>query len=186
RLLFGRDDVVGERIPGNRRWNAEGAEIVGVLENLPFEHPAAPVKPRVFSAAGGLTAVVETTMTAADLRQAFDRLIAAGVIDAQISGIQPLDALRKELLAPDRARGFLTIATAALVVVLAAFGLYGTQRYLVAAGRREYAIRAALGAGPKAIGRLVVWRSWLLGLPGLVMGGLFAFIVVAWLRDDFV
>ena len=76
--------------------------------------------------------------------------------------------------------------TASLVVLLAALGFYGTQRYLVAAGRREYAIRASLGAGPRALGRLVVWRGLLLGLPGLVAGALLAFIIVAWLRDDYV
>jgi len=73
-----------------------------------------------------------------------------------------------------------------LVVILAAFGFYGTQRFLVAAGRREYAILGALGAGPRALGRLVLNRGVALGIPGLVLGTLLAFIVVAWLRDDFV
>jgi ABC-type antimicrobial peptide transport system permease subunit len=72
------------------------------------------------------------------------------------------------------------------VVLLATFGFYGTQRYLVTAGRREYAIRASLGAGPKALGGLVIRRGLTLGLPGLVLGALLAFIAVAWLRDDFV
>ena len=80
----------------------------------------------------------------------------------------------------------LTIATSLLVVLLAAFGFYGTQRYLVTAGRREYAIRASLGAGPRAIGRLVISRGLALGLPGLATGGLLGFIVVAWLRGDYV
>jgi lipoprotein-releasing system permease protein len=93
---------------------------------------------------------------------------------------------RSDLLAPDRARGFLTIATAVLVVLLAAFGFYGTQRYLVTAGRREYAIRASLGAGPRALGRLVMKRGLMLGLPGLVLGVPLAFILVAWLRDDYI
>jgi ABC-type antimicrobial peptide transport system permease subunit len=84
----------------------------------------------------------------------------------------------------DRARGFLTMASALLVVFLAAIGFYGMQRYLVAAGRREFAIRASLGAGPRALGKLVVGRGVLLGLPGVVVGGLLAFIVVAYLRGD--
>jgi ABC-type lipoprotein release transport system permease subunit len=56
----------------------------------------------------------------------------------------------------------------------------------VTAGRREYAIRASLGAGPRALGRLVLWRGLSLGLPGLVLGTLLSFLTVAWLRDDFV
>jgi ABC-type antimicrobial peptide transport system permease subunit len=80
----------------------------------------------------------------------------------------------------------LTAATALIVVLLAAFGSYGTQRYLVQAGRREYAILAALGAGPRALGRLVLARSLRLGLPGMVLGGLLAFSTVAWMRDEYV
>ena len=62
---------------------------------------------------------------------------------------------RSDMLAPDRARGLLTLCAAAIVVLLAAFGFHGTQRYVVMAGRREYAIRAAIGATPRALGRLV-------------------------------
>jgi len=73
-----------------------------------------------------------------------------------------------------------------LVGLLAAFGFYGVQRYLVMAGRREYAIRAALGAGPRSLGRLVLRQGLLLGVPGLVLGVPLAFIAVAWLRGDYI
>ena len=66
------------------------------------------------------------------------------------------------------------------------FGFYGTQRYLVTAGRREFAIFAALGAGPRAIGRLVTRRALMFGLPGLCFGAVSGFIVVAWMRDEYV
>jgi ABC-type antimicrobial peptide transport system permease subunit len=173
-------------MPGNARWDRNGAEIVGVLEDLSFEHPAAAVKPHVFTRMGSLVAVVDSALTAAGLRQALDRIVADGVIDARVSSVEPLAKLRNEVTAPDRARGFLTLTTAAVVVFLAGFGFYGTQRFLVAARRREYATRASLGAGPRALGRLVFWRGLLLALPGLAAGALLAFIVVAWLRDGFV
>jgi hypothetical protein len=47
-------------------------------------------------------------------------------------------------------------------------------------------INDEIGAGPKALGRLVIGRGLALGLPGVALGGLLAFIVSAWLRDDFV
>ena len=71
-------------------------------------------------------------------------------------------------------------------MLVAAFGLSGAQRYLVAAGRREYAIRAAVGAAPGAVGRLVLLRALQISLPGVALGGLLAFIVAAWLRGDYV
>jgi putative ABC transport system permease protein len=77
------------------------------------------------------------------------------------------------------------MGTAAIVVFLAAIGFYGTQRYLVAVGRREYAIRASLGAGPRALCRLVLSSGFLMSIPGLVVGGMLAFIAVTWLRDEF-
>ncbi len=104
----------------------------------------------------------------------------------RVGNLRPMTQLRDTLIAADRARSWLTIGAASLVVVLAAVGFYGTQRFLVTAGRREYAIRASIGAGPKALGRLVIRRGLMLGLPGLVAGTLLAFIAVAWLRDDFV
>src|SRR5690606_12080857 len=112
-------------------------------------------------------------------------LIDSGALEVSSVVLVNLATLRRDLLAPDRARGLLTIAATSLVVLLAAFGFYGMQRYLVAAGRREYAIRAAIGASPTSLGRLVLRRGLMLCLPGLVLGGLLAFIVVAWQRGDF-
>jgi predicted lysophospholipase L1 biosynthesis ABC-type transport system permease subunit len=132
------------------------------------------------------TAVVETSLTSAALQQALSQITRAGELAVRVDRVQPLQLLRDTLLAPDHARSWLTIGAAMLVVMLAAYGFYGTQRYLVSAGRREYAIRAALGAGPSALRRLVLWRGLQLGLPGLVFGALLAFITVGWLRDDFV
>ena len=186
RALWGRDDVVGERVPGHSRWNRNGAEIVGVLADLSYEHPSSSVKPMVFTTSGSLTALVETQLAPVRLQEELEGIISAGVIDARIISIDSLPSLRNELIAADRARGLLTMTAAALVVLLAAFGFYGTQRYLVAAGRREYGIRAALGAGPRNLATLVLWRGLTMSLPGLVVGGLLAFIVVALLRDDYV
>jgi hypothetical protein len=180
RSLFGRDDVVGELIP------ATGREIVGVIEDFSFEHPAAAIKPLLISTGWGNMAVVESPLSAAALRQAIERNIADLGIEAEVRTVESLETLRNDLTAPDRARGFLTLTTAILVVFIAAFGFYGTQRYLVAAGRREYAIRAALGAGTSAIGRLVLVRALQISLPGIAVGGLLAFIVSAYLRGDYV
>ena len=188
RAVFGREDVVGERLPeGDYQRTFNGQEIVGVLEDMSYGHPAGAIGPIVFGSGvfseGPL--VIESGLTAAALQQELDRLTESGSLDIVLSDIRPLRQPRTDKLAPDRARTSLTIATAVLVVLLAAFGYYGTQRYLVAAGRREYAIRASLGAGPRALGKLVVSRGLMMSLPGLVLGGMLAFIAVAWLRSDF-
>jgi ABC-type antimicrobial peptide transport system permease subunit len=188
REFWGRDDVIGESLPdifARRRQ----LQIVGVLADLSYEHPDANVEPMMFMTSGidssrGL-AIIESPMKSAELRQAIQGLIDSGALELTILEIATLDALRGATIASDRARSALTVAAAGLVVLLAGVGFYGTQRYLVMAGRREYAIRASLGAGPGALGRLVLWRGLMLGLPGLVFGLPLAFIVVAWLRNDY-
>lgn len=189
RTYYGRDDVAGEQIALSPAGFGEPIEIIGVLEDLSFGHPSAEVPPVMFRTQNrsfAATAIIESSLTAAALQQELARISQGGEIEMRIGDVRPLAALRSDLLAPDRARGLLTIGTAVLVVVLAAFGFYGTQRYLVTAGRREYAIRASLGAGPKALGRLVFRRGLLLSLPGLVFGAMLAFTLVAWLRDEYV
>jgi ABC-type antimicrobial peptide transport system permease subunit len=130
--------------------------------------------------------IIESRLPQAELQRQLQAKIDSGELELGQLTLRPLGDIRDQLLAPDLARSLLTIGTASLVVLLAAFGFYGTQRYLVTAGRREYAIRASLGAGPTALGRLVFRRGLMLSLPGLATGALLAFIVVAWLRDGFI
>jgi predicted permease len=187
--IWGRDNVVGESLAISSQ-GQQRTEIIGVLEDLSFDHPAAEAEPMLFLVGGQspfqMTALIETTMTAADLQQALQGLVDSGAIESGITTVTSLAELRSNLIAPDTARSWLTIGTASLVVLLAAFGFYGTQRYLVTAGRREYAIRASLGAGPAALSRLVLSRGVLMSVPGLVLGALLALAIAAWLRDDFV
>ena len=187
--FFGRDNVVGESLE-IRSDAGETAEIVGVLEDLSFVHPAADVEPIAFlnvpASSLTLRALFESTLTATELESRLNALIESSELSFTNANVTPLKTLRRNLIAADTARSLLTIGTASLVVLLATIGFYGTQAYLVAAGRREYAIRAALGAGPHSLRRLVLLRGLMMGLPGLVIGGLLAFIAVAWLRDGYV
>ena len=189
RSFWGREDVVGEHLPSRPGNMWTNAEVVGVMEDVSFGHPAANVEPFIFinfHPALGQTALVQASMTAAQLQQELNALATSGALDVHVREVVPVRSIRNELIAPDRARGFLTLVTASLIVIVAGLGYYGTQRYLVAAGRREYAIRSSLGAGPGRLGRLVMQRGLLLSLPGLALGGMLGFIVAAWLRDDFV
>ncbi|MFS8609035.1 MAG: ABC transporter permease, partial [Gammaproteobacteria bacterium] len=184
--VFGRENVVGELLS-----LPTGASfpIVGVIDDFSFDHPNADIPALALMSSGFVNtfglALVETTLTPAQLRRGLDALVESGALEVELRDVRKLSDLRRELMAADIARSVLTIVTALLVVVLATSGFYGTQRYLVTAGRREYAIRASVGAGPRALGRLVLARGFVLGLPGLVLGTLLALIAVAWLRDEY-
>jgi hypothetical protein len=182
RVTFGRTDVAGEVTESDRI-------LTGVVKDIPYGHPAEDVRPMGYSTWPDTIyplALIETRAGPAEMRGMLQSLIDAGELEYGLGAIRRLDDIASDMLRPDRARSALTANSALLVVLLAAFGFYGTQRYLVTAGQREYAIRSALGAGPGRLGRLVFSRSFLLGAPGLVFGGILAFIVVGWLRDGFV
>jgi putative ABC transport system permease protein len=194
RRFFGRADVSGETLPvQSTNTNAggtgnEGIQIAGVVKDVSYQHPLAAIQPMMFATNGMPMAgvvIVKSSVSPSALQRLFAEK--ARDLDLQLtSELVPLAKVRTDNLAPDRARGSLTILAAALVVLSAAFGFYGTQRYIVMAGRREYAIRSSLGAGPRALGRLVMWRGLLMGAPGFVLGVPLAFIVVGWLRGSYV
>ena len=191
RRLLGRDDVVGESLEVSGAADPR-TEIVGVLEDVPFLHPAAVVEPMLFMNLPPppnmviVPGVIETSLGAVELqRQLLARFDSGELQLGRPNTVVPIGDFRERYVAPDRARGLLTLGTAILVVLLAAFGFYGTQHYLVSAARHEYAIRASLGATPRALARLVIRRGLVLGLPGLVLGAPLAFVAVAWLRDHF-
>lgn len=187
RRVFGRDNVVGEILDTGDATTA-GTEIIGVLEDLSFVHPAAAVEPTLFTNLPPprfvVRGVIDSPLPTAALQRQLQTLADSGELElGEPQVIRSLRELRDVQLAPDQTRGLLTIAAAGLVLLLTGFGFYGTQHYLVSAGRREYAIRSSLGAGPGSLGRLVLLRGFMLGLPGLVLGAVLAFSAVAWLRD---
>lgn len=194
RTFFGREDVVGEPLP-DAASQAAGfyvrdlpTQIVGVIEDVPFGNPLAGAEPMILSSAsstfGGLI-LIESSLPISSLQEQVRE--AANNVELSLSGnIAPLAKARSDMLAPDRARGLLIISAATIVLLLAAFGFYGTQRYLVMAGRREYAIRAAVGATPAALGRLVLHRGLYLAIPGTLLALPLAVVMVAWLRDFYI
>jgi hypothetical protein len=195
REFFGREDVVGEPLPvavseaAGSFVRGPPTQIVGVVQDFPsLEHPLAAPEPILlsggFSVYGGVI-LVESTLPLSSLRS----MVREAVNGLDLSLVDPavsLEQARSAMLAPDRARGLLTLCAATIVVLLAAFGFYGTQRYLVMAGRREYAIRAAIGATPGALGRLVLERGLRLAIPGALLALPLGVAMIAWLRDYYI
>ncbi|MBL37334.1 MAG: hypothetical protein CMP07_02880 [Xanthomonadales bacterium] len=188
--VFGHADVVGEVLPALQGPGmSEPKPVAAVVENVFFAHPEKPDDPRIYSESTFLSGndriLLETRQPLDTLRRELDRLIEAGELEIEIEHLyRPRDRFR-ELLAPDRGRLYLSMAAAATALALALFGFYGIQRFLVDAGRREFAILAAIGAGPKRLRRRVIGTGLLLGLPGLVFAGPLGYLVLAALKPEF-
>ncbi|HZI41903.1 MAG TPA: ABC transporter permease [Gemmatimonadaceae bacterium] len=77
-------------------------------------------------------------------------------------------------------------AFAAFGLVLCAVGLYGVLAYAVSRRLREFAVRIALGARRRDVGRLVVHDAAVTALAGVALGAFVALYVTRALMDDVV
>lgn len=100
-----------------------------------------------------------------------------------IEDVRPLeDTYEAELIRP-RAAATLAATFAATALIAAGTGVFGLLSQSVARRRREFGIRAALGASPNAI-RKVVWREAISAtLPGMAIGALSAALVAPFLSS---
>ncbi len=153
------------------------ARVVGVVQDITYYALGEPPMPYLYLPFGpvpfadGLTFHVRTTADGI----AVTRQLAAELrrLDARVRVVnaRAYEDLRAASLFPARAMALLSGGFGALALMLLLAGTYGVTANAVAARRREYALRVALGAAPSAITASVVRRAVGWGLPGLVAGG---------------
>jgi putative ABC transport system permease protein len=90
--------------------------------------------------------------------------------DLVTSNAQSLGQVLRFSLAQQRMQTALLGFFSAAALLLGALGLYGVLAYSVAERRQEFGIRAALGASPADVRRMVVWESSRLAMWGLASG----------------
>ncbi|NKI34917.1 FtsX-like permease family protein [Wenzhouxiangella sp. XN79A] len=182
-LLFGRADVVGETFEVTAFPGEPPARTVSaVIEDVVLAHPDDDQDPLLFVEATPFAnldrIILKTSLSPARVREAIQDRIESGALELEIQDVYALDAQFLRIVAEDRARFRVTLVAALLTIALAAIGFYGTQRFLADAHRREFAIRASIGASPSALFRLAILRAVRLGLPGLVLAAPTAWIAV--------
>jgi putative ABC transport system permease protein len=166
-------DVVGRQITLRHGDAATSYQIVGVTEDIRNTDPERGTPPRVWTPLADprtLMVVVrspgEMATTAAMIREAM-RAVAPGV---------PVEGLESYVRSIDRMQGGNRVAMgmlmsfAAIAVVFAAIGLYGTIALTVNLRRAEFATRFALGAQTRDVMRLVLGQAFRLLAIGLVPG----------------
>ncbi len=180
--VWGTTDVVGELLFGD-------VEVVGVVRDIAYGGPSSGLEPlayrRAVSSSRFDSILLESPLSSTAVARLLQDQIDAGALGIELESVEPLAQIWRRTFAADNARTTITIAAAVIGILIAAFGIYSTQSYLLASGNREYAIHSALGAGPRALGRLVALRTLIMGLPGIVFGSLLCFIAVAWLSADY-
>ena len=93
-------------------------------------------------------------------------------VDPRVSASEVITMERflSELLVVDRLIVTVLSVASALAVMLVALGVYGLLTYVVSQRTREFGIRRALGARPRALSGIVVREALGLALVGLILG----------------
>jgi ABC-type antimicrobial peptide transport system permease subunit len=96
-----------------------------------------------------------------------------------VTGMSTMEATRERLLGDRRLPMQLMMAFAVVALVLSLVGVYGVTAHGVAARAREFGIRMALGATPRAVLRVALNEGTLTAGLGLLIGTPLA-LVLAW------
>jgi predicted permease len=170
RRYFGDGDPVGQRL---RIFGPRPSTIVGVVGDVRQTTLDLPPEPTLYLPeaqfpAAGLSVVIRGTGPATALEGQLRAAVTAIDPAVAVSEVLSMDQVLGQSLGQRRFTLSLLGAFAVSALVLAMVGLYGVIAYAVAARTQEFGIRAALGAKPGLVLRLVVLRG--LGLAGCGVG----------------
>jgi putative ABC transport system permease protein len=151
--------------------------VIGVVEDvaLNVEGETRPTVYRTHAQFAGernwpLFQIVRTRGESLDVLPAIRAELAAMDPELVLHRPEPLVGLIGRGVAQQRFTTWLMTAFAALAVTLATLGLFGVITYIVRQRRREIGIRAALGARPAQIRRMVLGQGLGVALAGVAIG----------------
>jgi predicted permease len=158
-----------------QRFSVQIVGVVGDVRHTGLEDEPAPEVyiPYTVNPWGWMNIVARTTADPEALMPLLPRTVAAVDPDIPVAGRQRPGTMKQAFsgqLARRRFTVTLLSGFAAGALLLAALGIYGVIAYLVTLRTREFGVRAALGATPRHIIRLVVAQSGAVVVIGLALG----------------
>jgi putative ABC transport system permease protein len=210
-MLYGRDFTAADDTTGlsvavvndviaKRYWSGTGAlgkrirvtgddtwfTIVGVVASARDQDVAADPRPHIYvslpqSGGNRLSLAVRTTSDPATVIPGVRRAIASVEPMIPLDGVRLLSGVVDQSLDTRRLTEILLGAFALLAVALAGVGIYGVMSLHVANRNREFGIRLAIGAEPRALVRLVLGEGFVLAMAGVGLGIVGAIIATRWI-----
>jgi putative ABC transport system permease protein len=178
RLLFGSEDVVGRTLTVGESGSLT-LEIVGVVEGVHHWGPTEGVEEAVYvpyarlgTGFDELEVLVRTDSDTGTAAAALRDAIWALDPNLPVPEVTTMERRVSASLATPRFLAGLLGGFAAVALLLACGGIYGSMLYTVGQRRREMGIRLALGAAAPDIVRLVLRYGVTLAVAGVVLGTL--------------
>jgi predicted permease len=175
------DDVVGKRMSMGTGGDLD-IEIVGLIADTAYSSVKDAPPPQLYtpidqastlsSANFYVRAAGDPAGLIADVRALIRQLDA----DLPVDDLQTLELVVDQNVFLDQLIGTLASLFAVLATALAAVGLFGVLSFSMARRTRELGLRAALGASPARLERLVLAQTLRLALAGSVIG-----LLLGWL-----
>lgn len=177
RKFWGTLNILGKRISvyknanGDPEWN----EIVGVVANARDAIIRSSPEPEYFLAlfqwgASSHHLIVRTRTNPETLADTVSRQIWTGFPDQPITHVTTLTRAIAESVGDQRMQTILLEIFAGIGLALALLGVYGVVSYSVARRTREIGVRAALGASPPDLLRMVMRQGLTLISAGALVG----------------
>jgi putative ABC transport system permease protein len=174
RRYFGGADPIGLRLRVGGE-TSEWRRIVGVVASVRHDSLTEGADPEVYLPAVqapdtmmmfALRSTASPESLAQSARAAMQRVDA----EQPVFHVTTLERLVLGALAPQVIAAVLITLFGGIALFLAGVGIYGVMAYLARHDTHELGVRAALGAAPRDLMRLVIRRGAALVLPGIVIG----------------
>ena len=180
RSAFFDGPALGSRIFGGRSpsHGVEEWQVVGILEDLSQFSLQQRPSPEMFivdfvpppPGLGGTYFAVRTSLDPASLVTSVRGIVRQLDQLATVDNVATMDQIVSNSMAQPRFYAVLLGLFAAVAVVLAAVGIYGVLGFIVTHRTREIGIRIALGARPGQVMTLILRRTAMLTIVGVVAG----------------
>jgi len=181
RRVFGDEEPLGKTFRFNNDPTAPVGTVVGVVQDLKWEN-LKQIQPVVYMPLSQAKEHVPSTMLLVVHTTSNPRALAPSVrsavhelgSEAAIAYIESGEDLLSDAVAQPRSDASLFVLFAALALIIAGVGVYGTLSYTVVQRTRELGIRMALGAQRAHVFGMVIRQGMGSAAIGMLAGGLTA------------